>query len=49
MEYQILQIALPDRDRGRELTPEQEAHALEVLFDLLDRFLAERVNSEVPS
>ncbi|AYF75907.1 hypothetical protein D7D52_21000 [Nocardia yunnanensis] len=35
-------IALPDHDRAEALTPEQESRVLEVLFDLLDTFLAER-------
>ncbi|MEV0247539.1 hypothetical protein AB0H76_13185 [Nocardia sp. NPDC050712] len=38
----ITQIALPDRDFEAVLTSEQELHVLEVLFDLLDRFLADR-------
>ncbi|QLY34809.1 hypothetical protein H0264_31570 [Nocardia huaxiensis] len=38
----IKQIALPDWDFVTDLSPEQEIHILEVLFDLLDRFLAER-------
>ncbi|MFF2392158.1 hypothetical protein [Nocardia sp. NPDC058114] len=38
----ITQIALPERDTDTDLTPEQEVRILEVLFDLLDRFLAER-------
>ncbi|WP_460720073.1 hypothetical protein [Nocardia heshunensis] len=38
----IKQIALPDWDFITDLTPEQEIHILEVLFDLLDQFLAER-------
>ncbi|MEV0068691.1 hypothetical protein [Amycolatopsis sp. NPDC050768] len=42
---QIEQIALPDRQGGTVLTPEQEAHVLEVLFELLDEFLAERESS----
>ncbi|GAB2681977.1 hypothetical protein [Nocardia goodfellowii] len=41
---QIEQIALPSWDLLTDLTPEQEAHILEVLFDLLDRFLIERDN-----
>lgn len=41
---QIEQIALPDRDFLTELTPEQEDLVLEVLFDLLDRFLIKRDN-----
>jgi hypothetical protein len=39
---QIQQIALPGWEGGWDLTPEQEAHVLTVLFDLLDKFLAER-------
>ncbi|MEV6073463.1 hypothetical protein AB0L82_43540 [Nocardia sp. NPDC052001] len=35
-------IALPDHDHADALTPEQESCVLEVLFDLLDTFLAER-------
>ncbi|WP_327138798.1 hypothetical protein [Nocardia sp. NBC_01327] len=38
----IKQIALPEWDFETDLTPEQETQILEVLFDLLDRFLAER-------
>lgn len=38
----IQQIALPEWDFHTDLTPEQEERTLEVLFDLLDRFLAER-------
>lgn len=41
---QIEQIALPDREFLTDLTPEHEAHILEVLFELLDRFLIERDN-----
>ncbi|MEU1525351.1 hypothetical protein ABZ413_24450 [Nocardia rhamnosiphila] len=37
----INQIALPDRDADTDFSPEQETRILEVLFDLLDRFLAE--------
>ncbi|SHG74634.1 hypothetical protein SAMN05444320_11361 [Streptoalloteichus hindustanus] len=44
-EAQILQIALPGWQGGADLTPEQEAHVLRVLFELLDRFLAEREGS----
>ncbi|MFC9660608.1 hypothetical protein ACFVJ5_10240 [Nocardia sp. NPDC127606] len=40
----ITQIALSERDADTDLTPEQEVRILEVLFDLLDRFLAEREN-----
>ncbi|WP_297626181.1 hypothetical protein [Nocardia sp.] len=39
-------IALPDHDRADARTPEQEARVLEVLFDLLDKFLAERETAE---
>jgi hypothetical protein len=39
---QIQQIALPSWKGGWDLTPEQEAHVLKVLFELLDKFLAER-------
>ncbi|WP_330183191.1 hypothetical protein OHB26_05780 [Nocardia sp. NBC_01503] len=38
----IENIALPDKEFGTKRTPEQEAHVLAVLFDLLDTFLAER-------
>ncbi|MFD3593695.1 hypothetical protein ACFWU5_13275 [Nocardia sp. NPDC058640] len=38
----ITQIALPERDADTGLDPEQEIRVLEVMFDLLDRFLAER-------
>ncbi|MFE2999685.1 hypothetical protein ACFXG4_32390 [Nocardia sp. NPDC059246] len=38
----IKQIALPEWDFVTDLGPEQEIRILEVLFDLLDRFLAER-------
>ncbi|MEV0465666.1 hypothetical protein AB0I30_29815 [Nocardia tengchongensis] len=38
----IKQIALPERDSDTDLSPEQELRVLEVLFDLLDRFLSER-------
>ncbi|NUP15844.1 MAG: hypothetical protein HOZ81_07060 [Streptomyces sp.] len=41
-EAQIRQVALPSWEGGRELTPEQEAHVLKALFELLDKFLAER-------
>ncbi|MEU6556409.1 hypothetical protein ABZ915_40120 [Streptomyces sp. NPDC046915] len=43
-EAQIRQIALPSRQAGWDLTPEQEVHVLKVLFELLDKFLAEREN-----
>ncbi len=38
----VEQIALPEWDFVTDLNPEQEIRTLEVLFDLLDRFLAER-------
>ncbi|MFC7429603.1 hypothetical protein [Nocardia tengchongensis] len=38
----IESIALPERDFAAALTPEQEARVLEILFDLLDKFMAER-------
>jgi hypothetical protein len=41
-EAQIQQVALPGWEGGGNLTPEQEAHVLEVLFELFDKFLAER-------
>lgn len=41
-EAQIRQVALPGWEGGWELTPEQEAHVLKVLFELFDKFLAER-------
>lgn len=44
-EAQIRQIALPDGEGGWDLTPEQEAHVLRVLFELLDKFLGERESS----
>lgn len=44
-EAQIRQIALPDRQGGSDLTPEQEGHVLKVLFELLDKFLTERESS----
>jgi hypothetical protein len=39
---QIQQIALPGWQADWDLTPEQEAHVLNVLFELFDKFLAER-------
>ncbi|MEU7600450.1 hypothetical protein [Streptomyces sp. NPDC041003] len=39
---QIRLIALPDLERLWDLTPEQEAHVIRVLFELFDTFLAER-------
>ncbi|MET0134168.1 MAG: hypothetical protein ABW215_11310 [Kibdelosporangium sp.] len=44
-EAQVRQIALPDRQGGPDLTPEQEARVLKVLFELFDEFLAERDSS----
>ncbi|CAM5561651.1 hypothetical protein BOQ63_007050 (plasmid) [Streptomyces viridifaciens] len=41
-EAQIRQVALPGWEGGWDLTPEQEAHVLKVLFELFDKFLAER-------
>ncbi|AKH85615.1 hypothetical protein AA958_29010 [Streptomyces sp. CNQ-509] len=41
-EAQIRQVALPGWEGGWELTPEQEAHVLKVLFELFDKFLADR-------
>ncbi|MFK0173560.1 hypothetical protein ACIQU5_32735 [Streptomyces sp. NPDC090306] len=42
-EAQVRQVALPAAQQGyRDLTPEEEAHVLKVLFELLDRFRAER-------
>ncbi|MEV0685864.1 hypothetical protein AB0I35_18565 [Nocardia sp. NPDC050378] len=38
----VVQIALPERDLGTDLTPVQETRILERLFDLLDQFLTER-------
>jgi hypothetical protein len=43
----VLQIAFPEHDPYPEpRTPEQDRHALSVLFTLLDEFLAERDNSD---
>ncbi|MFC9894612.1 hypothetical protein ACFVMC_13065 [Nocardia sp. NPDC127579] len=42
----IEEIALPEHDRSDPRTPEQEARVLEVLFELLDKFLAERAAGE---
>jgi hypothetical protein len=42
----IKQIALPDWDFVSALTPEQELSVLEIMFDLLDKFLAERESTE---
>jgi hypothetical protein len=45
----VLQIALPDQDPYSEpFTPEQDQHALSMLFTLLDEFLAERDDSDKP-
>ncbi len=41
-EAQIQQIAIPSWQGGRDLSPDQEAYVLKVLFELLDTFLAER-------
>ncbi len=38
----ITQLALPDWDHLTPLTDDQQVQALELLFDLLDAFLAER-------
>ncbi|MET8428957.1 hypothetical protein [Nocardia sp. NPDC004860] len=38
----IKQIAVPEWDFVTDLSPEQEVRILEVLFTLLDQFLAER-------
>lgn len=38
----IRQIALPGRDAATDFSPEEEIRILEVLFVLLDQFLAER-------
>ncbi|GAB3661197.1 hypothetical protein [Glycomyces tarimensis] len=39
----VLQLAFPSKDRSLgPLAPEEDAHALNVLFELLDEFLAER-------
>ncbi|WP_280435465.1 hypothetical protein [Nocardia carnea] len=38
----ITQIALPECDADTDVTPEEEIRILEVLFDLLDQFLAKR-------
>ncbi|GAB2562981.1 hypothetical protein [Nocardia heshunensis] len=45
----ITQIALPEWDFVTDLTPEQETHLLDVLFDLLDRYFAEcEASAELP-
>lgn len=41
-EAQIRQIALPGWEGGWDLTAELEQRVLKVLFELLDKFLAER-------
>jgi hypothetical protein len=41
-EAQIRQVAWPEWEGGWDLTPEQEAHVLKVLFELFDKFLARR-------
>jgi hypothetical protein len=41
-EAQIREVALPGWEGGWDLTPEQETHVLKVLFELFDKFLAER-------
>ncbi|MFE2736320.1 hypothetical protein [Streptomyces sp. NPDC059349] len=41
-EAQIRQVAWPGWEGGWDLTPEQETHVLKVLFELFDKFLAER-------
>ncbi|MDX2644340.1 hypothetical protein PV341_12315 [Streptomyces sp. PA03-1a] len=41
-EAQIWQIAFPGWKGGWEVTTEQEDHVLQVLFELLDKFLSER-------
>ncbi|MFI8791324.1 hypothetical protein [Streptomyces sp. NPDC055105] len=41
-EAQIRQVASPGWEGGWDLTPEQEAHVLKGLFELFDKFLAER-------
>ncbi|WP_030246317.1 hypothetical protein [Streptomyces sp. NRRL S-350] len=44
---QVLHIALPHGwDNPWDLPPEDEARAIEVLFQLLDEFLADRENNE---
>ncbi|WP_143173367.1 hypothetical protein [Nocardiopsis flavescens] len=39
---QAHRVAFPDRDRVTDLAPEEDAHAVAVLFRLLDGFLADR-------
>ncbi len=41
-EAQIQQIALGEAGVGPDLTPEEETQVPEVLFDLLDKFLADQ-------
>jgi len=41
-EAQVLQIAFPDWAGQWDLAPDQETHVLKVLFELLDKFLADR-------
>ncbi|WP_084534628.1 hypothetical protein [Nocardia yamanashiensis] len=38
----IEDIALPDKEFGVDRTPEQEAQLMAAIFELLDRFLADR-------
>ncbi|MCX2951589.1 hypothetical protein [Lentzea sp. NEAU-D7] len=46
---QVLHMAIPEGwENLWALAPDVEARAIEVLFDLLDRFLAERDNSDTP-
>jgi hypothetical protein len=42
---QVRHIALPDGWDSWDLPPSQEARVIEVLFDLLDEFLAERATA----
>lgn len=46
-QVQVRRIALPEGWKQRELTPEEEARVIEVLFELLDEFLTERERSEI--
>ncbi|WP_240776872.1 hypothetical protein [Nonomuraea basaltis] len=46
---QVRHIALPDGWKKWELTPEEESRVIEVLFELLDEFLAERERLEARS
>ncbi|YCK37220.1 hypothetical protein ACNF49_25160 [Actinomadura sp. ATCC 39365] len=41
-EAQIAQIALGESGVGRDLTPDEETQVTNVLFDLLDKFLADQ-------